>query len=91
MLLPHLLVAAGDDDDRVAMPALATLERLAPPSAVSRLRPLLADRRRRAPVARILARIDTAEAADALLGGLTDAEVRDAFRLAGTGCEPLVR
>jgi hypothetical protein len=86
-LLPHLLAAASRRDDREALPALDGLERLASPAAVPTLTSLLDSRRRRAIAARILARIDTRDAADALLSRASSADVREAFRRAGPGIE----
>ncbi len=82
-LLPHLLARIVSDPDRV----LPVLERLAPPSAVDAIQPLLAERAHRAKAARVLARIDTPEAHDALLAQPRAADVREAFRLAGPGME----
>lgn len=82
-LLPSLLARLGSDPD----PVLPVLERLAPPIAVEALIELLASRAHRSTAARILARIDTAAAHDALIADHRTADVRDAFRAAGPRME----
>ncbi len=82
-LLPHLLLLAKRGEE----PAFELLAELARPEAVPGLIPLLASRATRGSAARVLARIDTAPAADALIGRSHFPEVQLAFREAGAATE----
>jgi len=82
-VVPHLLDLAADDDTN----ALRALVLLAPPEAVPTLRGLLEDRKRRPLAARALARIDTPEAAAALIARCVDPAVLAAARFGGPGLE----